>query len=56
MAIFSKTVTVAKIIWFLIWLPVVFVILSPVLFYLVAMVGDLTGLYRAENYMSSGDH
>ena len=56
MTIYSKIVTASKIIWFLIWAPVVFALVIPILFYLVAMVGDITGLYRAENYMFSGDH
>jgi hypothetical protein len=56
MTTFSKIVTAGKIIWFLIWAPVVFAPLIPVLYYLVPMVGDMTGLYRAENYMFSGDH
>lgn len=56
MITFSRIVTAVKLIWFLIWLPIVVALLAPVLFYVVAGVGDATSLYRVENYMNSADH
>jgi hypothetical protein len=33
-----------------------FVAAMPILFILVAIIGDITGWYRLENYMNSADH